>query len=177
MLGRRVVAALSATCALLVVVQAAAGDGPLATPTGRQEATIATTSTRPGAPTGSDFAVKWRNPADPDAQPPGIETILIKLAPGSVIDTSALKRCGASDAELIAIGAGACPAASRLGGGTIVSDSGPSSPVPRFVENEVTIFNGAQEQIALAETKAPPTVRAVGRTSIDGNTLRAEIPS
>jgi hypothetical protein len=154
-----------------------AGVGVGAETGSRQVAAATWTSTEPGSPTGSRLEIEWRDPSNPDAQPPGIQTIIIELPPGSVIDDSAVPRCAASDAALLSLGAAACPAGSRIGGGTLVSDSGPSSPVPRYTTSAVTIFNGRGEQIALAETESGPPIRAVGRTKIHGTRLTAEIPS
>ena len=168
----------AAIAVLGLTAGAGGGGGAAATTSGsRQVASLGTTSTSPGSPTGSHFEVEWGDPADSDAQAPGVETMIIQLPAGSKIDSGALPRCQASDAELMASGASACPAASRIGSGLLVSDAGPNSPVPRYTENAVTIFNGPDEQIAFAETKTPPTIRAVGRTMIEGATLRAEIPS
>ena len=84
-----------------------------ASPTDRQTASLTFSTVKPGAPTGSRFDVVWRNPDqpnNPDAKPPSVQTLVVSYAPGTIIDTSAVPQCTASDAELMLFGAGACPA-------------------------------------------------------------------
>ena len=147
-----------------------AGDAPEA----RQ--TIAVRSNRrPGRPTGSELTITWRDPRDPSAQPPKARRFTIALPRGSRIDTTVPQRCEASDSELMAEGGDACPPGSVVGHGELVTDSGPG-PFPRYTENALTVFNGDEEQIVLAETENPPT-RVVGHTRIEGRTFVSPVPS
>src|SRR5689334_21655548 len=112
--ARRWLPAIVAASAVLgpgVVGPASAG----ASSTDRQTAAVAFTTAKPGAPSGSRFDATWRDPAqpnNPDAKPPAVQTMIVSFAPGTVIDTSAVTRCSASDAELMLFGATACPSAS-----------------------------------------------------------------
>src|SRR5919197_1087933 len=76
----------------------------------RQSVSASLTTSAPGTSTGSRLFMEWRNPADPSAKPYAVDTIVIQLAPGTHVDFSALPKCTASDAELMARGAAACPA-------------------------------------------------------------------
>jgi hypothetical protein len=74
-------------------------------------------------------------------------------------------------------GAAACPPDSQVGSGTIVTDTGSTSPdFPRYVTNDVTQFNSGDEVISLAEARTDPPVRAVSRARRTGTTFTSEIP-
>ena len=81
----------------------------------------------------------------------------------------------ASDAQLVAQGATACPAGSRLGSGRLDTDTGSAVLIPRYVENKVTTFNAEGEVIVLAESSEPPT-RAVSRAKIEGASITTQVP-
>lgn len=141
----------------------------------RQTAKIEFTTERPSAATGSTLAIDFRNPDDPDGKPFAVSKIVIRYHEGTVYDTSVPDRCRASDAELIARGAAACPEGSRVGGGVIVTDNGSDAVFPRFIRNDVTTFNNEDELVNLVESKEPPT-RVVGRAPIRGSTVTIEVP-
>src|SRR3954453_8849756 len=64
----------------------------------------------PGASAGRHAETDLVNPADPSGKPTSFSHVRAVFAPGTAVDTGALPRCGASDAELMATGASACPA-------------------------------------------------------------------
>ncbi len=142
----------------------------------RQIASYTFTTSVPGAPTGYRFAVDFQNPADPGGKPYSVAEWIIQLPAGTRLDDRALPQCTASDADFYLWGASACPAASRIGGGTLITDIGSPAGLPRYGDNTVTQFNGNHEYIGYAETQNPPT-RAVSRTSINGDTLTSPIPT
>lgn len=162
-------AALVAGGAPAVVAQDA-GDGD------RQQVRYEFTTTTPGSPTGNLLELVFVNPADPAAKPPSVARIVIEAPPGTTIDTAVAERCRASDAELIAQGASACPVASRVGEGELITDTGSPGLVPRFGINALTNFNGEEELIGLAESTEPPT-RVVSRSKIEGRTVTIEVPA
>ena len=86
------------------VLALAAGAPVLAQTEGesRQTASAGLTTDEPGAPTGSRLAIDFRNPANPEGKPHTVRRIVVRLSPGSVIDTSVPVRCTASDEELLA---------------------------------------------------------------------------
>jgi hypothetical protein len=141
----------------------------------RQTASIVFDGQRPGQSTGTQLSIDYVNPDDAAAKPPAVKTVVIKLAPGSAIDTSIPARCEASDEQLMATGPAACPAASRVGTGELDADTGLAGPA-RLLQNDVTVLNNKSELILLLESKAQPTTRLVARASIQGATLTSEVP-
>jgi hypothetical protein len=74
-------------------------------------------------------------------------------------------------------GPAACPADSRVGGGTLVTDTGSTNDsFPRYVTNDVTQFNNQDEMIGVAVSRTDPPVTAVSRSNLQGNTSTTEIP-
>src|SRR4051794_880888 len=72
----------------------------------------------PAAATPMAIRIVYKNPDDPNATPSPQRRIVIALPRGSRIDGHAVPVCTASDAELQVLGPLACPAGSRVGGGT-----------------------------------------------------------
>jgi hypothetical protein len=131
----------------------------------RQAATATFTTKTPGAPTGVDIAIDWTNPSNPAAKPYAVDKLVFRYAPGVAIDSSVPAQCKASDAELEAQGAAACPPTSRVAGGTIVTDSGASGgPFPRFVDVNVDNFNNQGELIGVGDATNVPVIPGFTRT-------------
>jgi hypothetical protein len=101
---------------------------------------------------------------------------VIRFHPGTRFDTRAVEQCKASDAELTAQGAAACPAASRVQQGTLVTDSGAPPPLTRLTENQLTNFNNQDELVGLAETSNPPT-RLVSRSRVSADSVTIGFPA
>jgi hypothetical protein len=142
----------------------------------RQSVTATVSTKRPATTTGSTLAIDWRDPANPAGKPYSVKTIVTDFPPGTAIDTGAIPQCKASDAELMARGAAACPAGSLISRGTLLTDTGSSGVFPpRFGKNTVANFNNAGEQIGIAESTDPPT-RVVTRSKLSGNRLTFEAP-
>jgi hypothetical protein len=177
--GRRAIAMAGAT-----VVLTAAGVGAVAQAAGtdRQMASYRFTTTQPGAPTGFSLSVDFHDPANPGGKPYSVARMIVRGPAGTVIDTSLPDQCKATDAQLLAQGATACPAGSRIGGGTIVSDTGSTGAFPpRFVTNRVDNFNNANELIGVADATDSPVVpgvtRTVTRSPINGTTTISDFPA
>ena len=167
---RRFGVAVIATLGLFLLVAVA-----VAQTGGRQSASLAFEQKLPARGTGVSLAIDYVNPEDRDAKPFAVEKVVTVLPDGSQIDTSVPARCGASDAELIAQGAAACPAGSRVGGGEVSLDTGITGPA-RIVENDVTLLNNRDELILLLQSESEPSTRAVSRGRLDGATLTTEVP-
>jgi hypothetical protein len=71
-----------------------------------------------GASTGIAFKIAFGDPDAPNGLPSGLRDFKITLHKGSKIDPAAAPQCQVSEADLMSKGAAACPAASRIGGGT-----------------------------------------------------------
>src|SRR2546423_1583398 len=78
-------------------------------------------------------------------------------APGVRFDTSVPDRCTATDIELAIGGGAACPAGSRIGGGTIVTSFAGGQPM----STPMDMFNNTNEQIVVAQS---PIVTSVVRS-------------
>lgn len=165
---RRWLTAAAVACAVLLPAAA-----PASAP--RQSATVTVDTTQPGAPAGGTQSIRIRNPDDPNAKPFSVKTIVFHLAPGTAIDTDALPKCRASDAELMAQGAAACPPDSRVNTGVVRSDTGSTAGFPRFVTSDVQNFNNDGELIGVADAREIP-FRTVTHTRISGNTITFDIP-
>src|SRR6266550_1855048 len=75
------------------------------------------TTSVPGASTGTDTQILYKNPSDPNAKPIPVRREVFTLPEGTTYDESAVPDCTASDAELILLGKSACPPDSWMGGG------------------------------------------------------------
>jgi hypothetical protein len=114
----------------------------------------APTSDRPGTPTGTRFSARYHAAGDRDAPPPYMRKMTFHPHAGWRWDTSVPERCTASDLELAASGAAACPEGSRIGGGS--ADFLFMRSFPTTVE--IDAFNNTGEQIMLARSPVLTTV-------------------
>lgn len=153
--------------AALVLGVAAAGQAA-AEGASRQSLGFTFDADAPGRSTGLQIAIDYVNPAEPNAKPPAVQTVVETLAAGAVIDTSVPARCTASDVELIAMGAAACPADSVVGGGEVDLDTGVAGPL-REVHTTVTQLNNTDELILIFQpAQGAGLVRSVAPPISDG---------
>ena len=122
------------------------------------------TTTEPNAPSGFVYDGRYHAAGNPQAYPPYMRKMVFYNPPGLGYDTSVPERCTASDVELAALGAEACPEGSRLGGGD--SDNSFMGGPPSTVE--LDLFNNTNEQIILARSPGLATV-ARGQIHPDGS--------
>ncbi len=113
-------------------------------PNSRQDATYKLTQTKPSSPTAERFKFDYVNPDDPEAKPPAVEKVITKLPPGGRFDASVPGSCTATDPELMAQGADACPKNSLIGGGVVTVDTGVPGP-GRIVTADVVFANNAED--------------------------------
>ena len=120
-------------------------------------------TTRPNTANGFSFTGTYHAAGDRSADPPYMRRMTFYDPPGLRLDTSVPERCSAGDLELAMFGAAACPAGSRLGGGT-----GTSRFAGRFRSTlKLDVFNNTNEEIILAESPGFATI-ARGRIRRDG---------
>jgi hypothetical protein len=112
------------------------------------------TTTQPNTPSGFSFTGRYHAAGDPAGDPPYMRRMTFYIPRGLRYDTSVPERCSASDLELATFGAGACPAGSRLGGGTSTSKFLGRFPSTLIVD----VFNNTNEQIILARSPGLSTV-------------------
>src|SRR3954447_8799087 len=163
------VAAVCAAVALSGAASALAGTGS------RQSAKVVFVEHRPGLPSGLAFDVDYVNPSDPNGKPPAVRTVFETLAQDARFDTAVPARCDASDAQLMAAGASACPPASKVGTGYLRIDTGFPEPT-RFFDVDVTFLNNTNQLIFLS-TERSTGVRVVSRAPIQGSHLTSTAPT
>jgi hypothetical protein len=156
--------------ALLAIAAPAQGQGE------RGEFLLGLGTEEPGTATPVKFDVRYRNPDDPNGKPPSISGAEFRLPAGMRINTAAVPACTATDEQLRAQGTSACPAETRVGGGTLTAITGFGPPADP-VAGEVTVFNGKNQLIEVVA--APGTDRVVGmdRLTVEGSTLTAHPPA
>jgi hypothetical protein len=140
----------------------------------RQSAELRFVEQRPGVPSALTLSIDYVNPDDPSAKPPAVQTVVEELAPGARIDTSVPELCTASDAELMLLGASACPPGSRVGSGTIRIDTGFPEP-GRFIDADVTFLNNTDELIFVS-TERRSGVRVVSRSEVQDRRIVNSAP-
>jgi hypothetical protein len=111
------------------------------------------TTPTPGASAGRIFNDSFADAGDPHAKPPPVSHFHLQLPPGAHFDTFAVAQCTASDAQLLAQGASACPAASRVGGEVFVGDTGFPEP-NRYITADVDFLNEKDGLIVVSRDRA-----------------------
>ena len=144
-------------------------------PTARQAAELRFTATTPGTPSGLWFPTEYRDPADPQAKPPSVRRVVFVLADGARFDAGAPQPCMASDAELVVRSAAACPAASHVGPGYVLVDSGFAAP-QRFFESDVDLIDGPDDEQIVLNTERTSGARVVLRGRMSRREYRIEFP-
>jgi hypothetical protein len=151
--------ALGATAAA-----AATGTGP------RETIDQSFTTTRPGAPTGIDYTGVYHAAGNPKGNPPFMRRMVFYPPAGMHYDTRVPARCSAPDIELQALGPGACPAGSRLGGGTVeglILMPFNHGVVFDHYRHTIDVMNNANQQIILVKAEGYAVVR--GQIRPDGS--------
>jgi len=139
-----------------------------------QTASFVFDQTKPDRSSGATFDVDYHNPSDPQGKPPAVRRVILEAAPGTRIDTSVPGRCTASDAELMLMGAQACPPGSRIGVGEATVDTGFPGP-GRFLAVHIDFFNNT-DQLIFLNTEQGTGARTVIRSRIDGRRLITDAP-
>lgn len=138
-----------------------------------QTATITLTAKKAGKPTGFKASL---HAADPGAlQPQGLKTLTITFPAKTSFHfkSKAIKRCRASDVELVATKGGACPAQSRIGTGSAVANGAPVLPV---IPENVTAFAANGQIIVVLTPKGPAGQVLVLHAVVRANRLTAQVP-
>jgi len=110
----------------------------------RQDASYSLSETRVARSTGEHFLFDYRNPDDAAGKPPAVQRVVTILPRGARYNPAVPGSCTASDAELMAQGAAACPPDSAIGGGVVTVDTGVEGP-GRIVTADVEFFNNATD--------------------------------
>jgi hypothetical protein len=161
--------ALAVTGLALLAGPAAGGSRP------RGDFAMDFSAKRPNAGTAIHLKILYKGP-DPRAKPSPIRKIVLRAPRGTRFDSKALPRCHASDEELRAYSDEACPAASRLGSGTLTAMTGLPGPAGT-VSTNVTIYNTPTGFVELVKEASSGKPVATDRFRIEGRTWTANPPS
>jgi hypothetical protein len=94
-------------------------------------------SHKPGTSTGIAFKVEFGDPDAANGLPAGLKDFKISMPKGAKIDPAGATQCKTTEADLMAKGAAACPAASRIGTGKATATNGATTlDVQGFIFNE-----------------------------------------
>ncbi len=118
------------------------------------------TTTRPNSPTGLSYSGTYHAAGDENGDPPYLKRMIVYPPPGMRYDASVPDQCGAPDPQLELMGAAACPAGSRLGGGSIngsILDPVLHTFTSDF-EYSFDVLNNANEQLILVNSGQGRTV-------------------
>ena len=144
----------------------------------RETAVLRFTTPQPGASSGTEWRLDYRDPNDPNGKPPAVASTVAVFPAGTLLDTGAPPQCKASDAEFVIQGTAACPSDTKVGGGTLEVDTGSLAGIPRIVKNDVTNFNNQDESVLFTQSTNMPGIqtRTVTRAHVHGTTITTDIP-
>ena len=165
-----------ATVATVLLVSVSA---PEAEAQSRQSFGGTFTTEAPSSSSGYRLSIDYVNPQQPDGKPYAVQRIVQRLHPGTRIDTSVPPRCAASDQQLVSQGEGACPPATRVGGGRLDADTGMGAgPLPRVIVSRVVFFNAEDELILFTQSTnaGDPPIRTSGRVKVGPATFTSMVP-
>jgi hypothetical protein len=143
---------------------AAPGSGP------RETVDQRFTTMRPSSPTGVGFSASYHAAGDVNGNPPYMRRMIFYPPRGMTYDTAVPERCTATDVELAGRGPAACPAGSRLGGGTVEGlfwEPIAHAFLVDHYKHNLYVLNNTNEQILLVESEGFTVVR--GRVRPDGS--------
>jgi hypothetical protein len=139
-----------------------------------QSASLRFIESTPGRPSGYRVRIDYMNPDDPQGKPPSVRRVVEIFPPGTRIDTGAPARCGATDAELMAVGRSACPKGSIVGTGFITLDTGVPGP-GRYLKEDVTFLNNTNQLIYINRDRTNGA-RVVVRAKVRDGRVITEAP-
>lgn len=142
------------------------------TAAGPHESIKLTFSSRlPGMSAGSAYSGVYHAAGRPGEAPPALRRVVLALPRGAHFDTSVPARCQASDTELDMSGESACPAKSKVGGGSVTTRFLGSPPSTY----RIVVFNTKGGQLELV--KFGNGGSAVAHVTIHGNVLDTTVPT
>lgn len=119
--------------------------------------------------------LRYTRPGQPGAKPSPIRRLVIDAPAGTRFHSASFPSCGASDAEVMADGPAACPAASRIGGGPITVLTGFGKPFDPFV-SPTAVFNDGRGWLEVSQTPDEPRrTIAVTRLTVNGRRISGDI--
>jgi len=167
--ARRRAAAAAGVIAALAVWPAAASAMPASGP--HETVDMGTTTAQPDASAGLTYAARYHAANDPSGEPPALRHLLIRLPPGTRIDTSVPGRCSASDLEIMIMGESACPPSARVGTGQVTVDQ-IGTGVATY---DTVLYNADHDVMELVESGG--RVVGIAHTYQHGTTLDGPVPT
>ncbi|HKP88698.1 MAG TPA: hypothetical protein VJT75_01870 [Thermoleophilaceae bacterium] len=129
----------------------------------------------PGKHSTMRLVLRYTKPGSPGGKPSPIRHLVIDAPAGTVFHRATFPACRASDSEVMAAGPGACPAASRIGGGPITVLTGFGKPFDPFV-SPTAVFNDGRGWLEISETPSEPRrTIAVTRLKVAGRRISGDI--
>jgi hypothetical protein len=127
----------------------------------------------PGAPTGSDTQILYKNPDDPEAKPIPVRQEVFTFPEGTEFDNSVVPDCTATEEELELRDEAACPPESRVGGGVGTSVTG--FPGAGDTPIEVDVFDDGSGWLILGGSKEFG-IRFATRARREGRVITVDVP-
>jgi hypothetical protein len=128
----------------------------------------------PGASTGTDTQILYKNQSDPNAKPIPVRREVFTFPEGTTYDGSVVPNCTASDLMLQLMGTAACPPESWVGGGqgdtSMTGFPGPDTDL------DVDAYDNDEDSILLGGPHGYP-VRWVTHARRNGTVITVEVPS
>ena len=129
----------------------------------------------PGKASTMRLVLRYTKPGKPGAKPSPIRRLVIDAPAGTAFHGARFPSCEATDEELMADGPGACPAASRIGGGPITVVTGFGKPFDPFV-SPTAVFNDGRGWVEVSQTSSEPRATiAVTRLAVAGRRISGDI--
>ncbi len=155
--------------------------GVLATGAGASSATgldfaLTLEAQQPMSPTGLTLHVIYKNPSDPNGKPSPLRRSIVEAPAGAVFDGQAVPVCTASDGQLMADGAGACPLGSRVGAGKVSLITGFGPAVDPFMVDAV-LFNAGNGVTELFSDHRSGARISVGHARFTAPNTLTEMPT
>lgn len=126
----------------------------------------------PGTPSG--LRIRAGIP-DRNGKPPQLERVVYYLPAGMGLDGTVVPACSATDDDFNTKGRDACPAETRVGGGTLTAVSGVGPPVDPL-STEATIYQGHNEFIEVFTPPGSDRVVAIDHARFGPGTLTLNPP-
>jgi hypothetical protein len=130
------------------------------------------TTTAPNTATGAGFTGTYHAPGDPSGNPPYMRRMVFYPPAGTRYDTSVPDRCTATDVQLEAQGAAACPTGSKIGSGHtngIIFEPVANAFTFTTYDNSLDILNNANEQIMVISSGGLGYTVVRGQMQPDGS--------
>jgi hypothetical protein len=129
---------------------------------------------KPARTTSLNLFIRYTQPDDPQAKPPAIRHLEIDFPAGTRFHSDRVAACKASDADAMARGPAACPAASRIGGGPIRVITGFGPPFDPF-DSPTPTFNDGNGWLEISQDPSKSVTVAVTRATVSGSRLTEDV--